>query len=333
MPKKGFSRIEVADRKVIHDSDKFIKEALIGNTLDPDRMREIGGLALQSGLGGAFFGLPGIIGGLGGGIATGIAEDFMYNTKSNVQKASWQTGIAMEKINQVAINLRRELGQKGQILAKLGEDLKNFVDAQIEKKKDVKVGEDNILLALTQQNLMEQLQAQQQNMQNNAQGTYLGNQQTFAKNKFKKNKRFASEKLKAIGEGGGYMGIDAVGDAALKGALNVAEKAAKPTNLLKGLGTFGLGIIGQMGAGELLNAIENTKSAQVQLNLLKSDLNKIFTEVQRLLQGNPELGNYNALVSTLYQFIDRLIADLNQQSQEATQVAQQNQQNQQYQGT
>jgi len=334
LPKNSFSRIETADRKVIQDTNKFIKEALIGQTFDPDRMREIGNQALRSGLGGAAFGIPGIIGGAGSALAIGLGEDFIYNMKNNVQKASWQVGIAMEKIQKVANNLQKEIGpENAQFLSKLASDLKNYVDVSIEKKPNAKYSKDNLLIALKQQEdnarIMQQQNMNQQMYMNQTPGSQqnLYQQQSanlpnlVAKSVTKKNKRFANETIKTLGEGAAYLGAGTAGDVAFTSAAESALKAApKGVGFLKG-GLLGLG--GELLAGSLLDAIENMTPAVQQLQGLASDLNKIFTEVKKLIADNPELATFDAFSSKIMSFVNDLTAETNQKLQKAKQVAQQ----------
>lgn len=340
LPKNSFSRIETADRKIIQDSNKFIKEALIGQTFDPDRMREIGNQALRSGLGGAAFGIPGLIGGAGSALAIGLGEDFLYNLKNNVQKASWQVGIAMEKIQKVANNLQKEIGpQNSQFLSQLASDLKNYVDVAIEKKPNLKYSKDNLLIALKkqeddakrmqQQNYNQQMymnqpqmnqpQMRQQNYYQQQQNQDLPN--LVAKPINKKNKRFADDKTKALGEAAGYLGAGTVGDVAFTSAAESALKAApKGIGFLKG-GLLGLG--GELLAGSVLDAIENMTPAVQQLQGLASDLNKIFTEVKKLIADNPELATFDSFSNKIISFVNDLTVETNKKLQQAKQLAQQ----------
>lgn len=74
-----------------------------------------------------------ITGGIGG-LAGAIGGDIAYQFKNNAQKASWNAGEMQEKLGTMADQLQKINPQVGLMLRKLGQDIKNTIEVNHEKK-------------------------------------------------------------------------------------------------------------------------------------------------------------------------------------------------------
>lgn len=74
-----------------------------------------------------------ITGGIGG-LAGAIGGDIAYQFKNNAQKASWNAGEMQEKLGTMADQLQNINPQVGLMLRKLGQDIKNTIEVNHEKK-------------------------------------------------------------------------------------------------------------------------------------------------------------------------------------------------------
>jgi hypothetical protein len=91
--------------------------------------------ALIGGAGGALFGgIPGALAGAFGGLASAAAGDVIYQFKNNAQKASWNAGEMQEKLGTMADQIQKTNPQVSLMLRKLGQDVKNYIEVNHEKK-------------------------------------------------------------------------------------------------------------------------------------------------------------------------------------------------------
>ncbi len=74
-----------------------------------------------------------ITGGIGG-LAGAIGGDIAYQFKNNAQKASWNAGEMQEKLGTMADQVQKINPQVGLMLRKLGQDIKNTIEVNHEKK-------------------------------------------------------------------------------------------------------------------------------------------------------------------------------------------------------
>ena len=75
-----------------------------------------------------------ITGGLSG-LAGAMAGDIVYQFKNNVQKASWNAGEMQEKLITMADQIQKINPQISVMLNKLGQDVKNYIEVNLEKKR------------------------------------------------------------------------------------------------------------------------------------------------------------------------------------------------------
>jgi hypothetical protein len=119
-------------------NNKNIKLAIIGefNTGQYARDAAIGaGTGFMSGaLAGGVGAIPGAaLGFVGGGLGS-AAYDIAYQFKNNFQKASWQAGELQLNLKTLADQLEHFSPQLGNMLQKLGQDIKNEIEVRFEKK-------------------------------------------------------------------------------------------------------------------------------------------------------------------------------------------------------
>jgi hypothetical protein len=114
-------------------NNKNVKVAVIG---DPrSNLGDYGRQALIGAGGGALVGgVPGALAGALGGLASAAASDIVYQFKNNAQKASWNAGEMQEKLSTMADQLQKTNPQVGLMLRKLGQDVKNYIEVNHEKK-------------------------------------------------------------------------------------------------------------------------------------------------------------------------------------------------------
>lgn len=114
-------------------NNKNVKVAVIG---DPrSNLGDYGRQALIGAGGGALVGgVPGALAGALGGLASAAAGDIVYQFKNNAQKASWNAGEMQEKLSTMADQLEKTNPQVGLMLRKLGQDVKNYIEVNHEKK-------------------------------------------------------------------------------------------------------------------------------------------------------------------------------------------------------
>lgn len=84
------------------------------------------GNAIGAGLGALTGGISGLVG--------AVAGDVVYQFKNNAQKASWNAGEMQEKLSTMADQLQNINPQVGLMLRKLGQDIKNTIEVNHEKK-------------------------------------------------------------------------------------------------------------------------------------------------------------------------------------------------------
>lgn len=77
----------------------------------------------------------GAITGAIGGLAGALAGDIAYQFKNRAQKASWNAGEMQEKLSTMADQLQNVNPQVGLMLRKLGQDVKNYIEVNHEKKR------------------------------------------------------------------------------------------------------------------------------------------------------------------------------------------------------
>jgi hypothetical protein len=70
-----------------------------------------------------------------GGFAGAIGGDIAYQFKNNAQKASWNAGEMQEKVSTMADQLQKTNPQVSIMLRKLGQDVKNYIEVNHEKKR------------------------------------------------------------------------------------------------------------------------------------------------------------------------------------------------------
>jgi hypothetical protein len=114
-------------------NNKNVKVAVIG---DPRRnLGDYGRQALIGAGGGALVGgVPGALAGAIGGLASAAAGDLVYQFKNNAQKASWNAGEMQEKLSTMADQIQKTNPQASLMLRKLGQDVKNYIEVNHEKK-------------------------------------------------------------------------------------------------------------------------------------------------------------------------------------------------------
>ena len=79
-------------------------------------------------------GIGALTGGLGG-FAGAIGGDIIYQFKNNAQKASWNAGEMQEKLYTMSEQIEKTNPQVGIMLRKLGQDIKNYIEVNLEKKR------------------------------------------------------------------------------------------------------------------------------------------------------------------------------------------------------
>ncbi len=119
-------------------NNKNIKLAIIGefNTgqYTRDALIGAGTGALSGSLAGGVGAIPGAaLGFVGGGLGS-AAYDIAYQFKNNFQKASWQAGELQLNLKTLADQLEHFSPQLGNMLQKLGQDIKNEIEVRFEKK-------------------------------------------------------------------------------------------------------------------------------------------------------------------------------------------------------
>ncbi len=75
-----------------------------------------------------------LIGGISG-LAGAVAGDIAYQFKNNAQKASWNAGEMQEKLGTMADQIEKINPQVSMMLRKLGQDVKNYIEVNHEKKR------------------------------------------------------------------------------------------------------------------------------------------------------------------------------------------------------
>lgn len=114
-------------------NNKNTRVAVIGDT--KSNLGDYGRQALIGGAGGALFGgIPGALAGAFGGLASAAAGDVIYQFKNNAQKASWNAGEMQEKLGTMADQIQKTNPQVSLMLRKLGQDVKNYIEVNHEKK-------------------------------------------------------------------------------------------------------------------------------------------------------------------------------------------------------
>jgi len=119
-------------------NNKNVKLAIIGefNSGQYARDAAIGaGTGFMSGaLAGGVGAVPGAaLGFVGGGLGSAV-YDIAYQFKNNFQKASWQAGELQLNLKTLADQLEHFSPQLGNMLQKLGQDIKNEIEVRFEKK-------------------------------------------------------------------------------------------------------------------------------------------------------------------------------------------------------
>ena len=79
-------------------------------------------------------GVGAVTGGLSG-LAGAMAGDIVYQFKNNAQKASWNAGEMQEKLMTMAEQIQKINPQISVMLNKLGQDVKNYIEVNLEKKR------------------------------------------------------------------------------------------------------------------------------------------------------------------------------------------------------
>lgn len=79
-------------------------------------------------------GVGAVTGGLSG-LAGAMAGDIAYQFKNNAQKASWNAGEMQEKLMTMAEQIQKINPQTSVMLNKLGQDVKNYIEVNHEKKR------------------------------------------------------------------------------------------------------------------------------------------------------------------------------------------------------
>ena len=114
-------------------NNKINRIAVIGDARS--NLGDYGRQALIGGAGGALFGgIPGALAGAFGGLASAAAGDLVYQFKNNAQKASWNAGEMQEKLGTMADQIQKTNPQVSLMLRKLGQDIKNYIEVNHEKK-------------------------------------------------------------------------------------------------------------------------------------------------------------------------------------------------------
>ena len=114
-------------------NNKNTRVAVIGDA--KSNLGDYGRQALIGGAGGALFGgIPGALAGAFGGLASAAAGDVIYQFKNNAQKASWNAGEMQEKLGTMADQIQKTNPQVSLMLRKLGQDVKNYIEVNHEKK-------------------------------------------------------------------------------------------------------------------------------------------------------------------------------------------------------
>lgn len=103
-----------------------------------------------------------LIGGISG-LAGAVAGDIAYQFKNNAQKASWNAGEMQEKLGTMADQIEKINPQVSIMLRKLGQDVKNYIEVNHEKKRGA--------------NLKNSYDKELQQMQKGQQGQLQGQQQ------------------------------------------------------------------------------------------------------------------------------------------------------------
>jgi hypothetical protein len=99
-----------------------------------------------------------------GGFAGAIGGDIAYQFKNNAQKASWNAGEMQEKVSTMADQLQKTNPQVSIMLRKLGQDVKNYIEVNHEKKRGA-----NMKNSYDQE--LQQMQQGQQGQQGQQQAT------------------------------------------------------------------------------------------------------------------------------------------------------------------
>jgi len=102
-------------------------------------------------------GVGALTGGIGG-FAGAIGGDIIYQFKNSAQKASWNAGEMQEKLYTMSDQLEKTNPQVGIMLRKLGQDIKNYIEVNLEKKRGA-----NMKNSFDQE--LQQFQQGQQNQQ------------------------------------------------------------------------------------------------------------------------------------------------------------------------
>ncbi len=79
-------------------------------------------------------GLGALTGGISG-LVGAVAGDIAYQFKNNAQKASWNAGEMQEKLSTMADQIKQSNPQVAIMLNKLGQDVKNYIEVNHEKKR------------------------------------------------------------------------------------------------------------------------------------------------------------------------------------------------------
>jgi hypothetical protein len=304
--------IRVASRKAAANEDVLIREAILGEAnwgqYGHDALTNAAGGALAGGIAGAgIFSPEGAAIGAAGGAAFGIGSDMVkdawYNTRSDVDKASWQAGDCQDRVEKLAGFLNKANPTLGQALTALGAQFKQFIDAYVQKKPGIDISKNMFSPTYVQPQQpaapAPQAQYPQQAQQYAApQAQYEQPQSVPYGHVASRSPKFVRlaqtppntqmpDAVQNLGASGAQMAVGAgaqnLVETGLKSAIGYA--AEHPQSLLKG---FGFNMIGTMGTDMALGGLERlTKGDRQMITEQVGDIQKVLTVVNGLSKNDP----------------------------------------------
>ena len=338
--KSGIQRLDGADAALVREADILYREAIRGEMDWGGYGRTALEGAAGGAVGGALFGgvgaAPGAAIGAAGNVAIKGITDLWYSTRSDEDKAAWQAGDLEEKLGKLAGLLQGQDPTLASMLTALGNQYKEFIDGHVQGRKSETFQQNRF--NLTPEDMTQRFYEER------AQLTGLRQPQAAASSRFLRTATAppSSQNYFSTGPGGtastpsqGYgnnpaAALGQFGTDMLTGVTggNLGEYGVKKTverlnpSLLKGVGSLksmGVGLVGELGAGMILDGLESLQGAQKLFENHAADVEKIITEVNRLTNNDPQVvAAGNQVWSYVLEGKDRL----HQMLQKATEASQ-----------
>jgi hypothetical protein len=317
--KSGIQRLDGADAALVREADALYREAIRGEMdwggYGRTALEGAAGGAAGGAVGGAFFGGVGAAPGAAAGAAIGAAgnvaikglTDIWYGTRSNEDKAAWQAGDLEEKLGKLAGILQGQDPTLASMLTALGNQYKEFIDGHVQGRKSESFQQNRFNLNPEEMT--------QRFYEEHAQLAGLRQPQAAASSRFRRmaaappsnqnyfsagpdgtastpSQNYGNNPSAALGQFGTQMLTGAVGGSLGEyGVKKTLEHLYSPS-LLKGLGSLksmGVGLVGEWGAGMILDYLEGLQGAQKLFDNHAADVEKIIMEVNRLTNNDPQV--------------------------------------------